>query len=699
MCIRDRYSPENFPQRNFGDGGYLNNKPFSYATDTLLRRRANLRTYRKLLYVEPSPEELTGTGSAAKPDAISNVVKALVTLPGYETIRQDIERVHERNRLIERVRSITDDVDRDVRQGAPRPANPATGDRYGNSDLANMIRIKGVAYGGYHRLKVSAVTDELAALIARIAHVEEDSQDFQAIRDLIGAWRRKRYTDFFKSAAPQPSEQSENRFLIDLDLSYRLRRINFLRTKIDELYGLDIEEFREKAQLVCSNPALTTVLDGDQSEIDAFRQELRAIKGSLNATFVYLRRVGRDLRAGRDEGRKLQALVDEAKESIPLKKILGIQTSEGRKKEAENLLKNDAIGSKFDAIASALIAAIRPAAEKAAAECMAALANDSQLVPSVSVARSWIRHYYDYYDDYDMITFPIIYGTDAGEATAVDIIRVSPRDANSLLNEKDPGAPGKLAGATLFHFGGFLDPLWRRNDMLWGRLDGAECIIKMMLPDSEQDATQLVRAAHQAVLDQELAGAAADDPYRAVVLKLRERLGDPRAPAPDIAREHPPDRERMVLNVARATTVVGDVLDNIAQQRGTPGHQAAAWLARAGSLLWGLVEISVPHSWAHLVFRHWLTLLYLFEAFLIIGGLVFNAAAVEKLGLLTLGVTVAFSLGVVLTGEFLRGQRRWLRRLLVVLGLVLLILAAIGAVHLVTLARQAISSFGLGGTI
>jgi patatin-related protein len=71
------YSPENFPHRNFGDGGYLNNKPFSYATDTLLRRRANLRTYRKLLYVEPSPEELTGTGSGAKPDAISNVLKAL----------------------------------------------------------------------------------------------------------------------------------------------------------------------------------------------------------------------------------------------------------------------------------------------------------------------------------------------------------------------------------------------------------------------------------------------------------------------------------------------------------------------------------------------------------------------------------------------------------------------------------------------
>jgi hypothetical protein len=39
----------------------------------------------------------------------------------------------------------------------------------------------------------------------------------------------------------------------------------------------------------------------------------------------------------------------------------------------------------------------------------------------------------------------------------------------------------KLAGRTLGHFGGFLDRGWRRNDLMWGRLDGAEALIRAVL--------------------------------------------------------------------------------------------------------------------------------------------------------------------------------------------------------------------------
>src|SRR6266404_6914801 len=45
-----------FRSRSFGDGGYLDNKPFSYATSMLMRRKADVLVDRKLLYVEPSPE-------------------------------------------------------------------------------------------------------------------------------------------------------------------------------------------------------------------------------------------------------------------------------------------------------------------------------------------------------------------------------------------------------------------------------------------------------------------------------------------------------------------------------------------------------------------------------------------------------------------------------------------------------------------
>ena len=45
-----------FTERSFGDGGYLDNKPFTYATETLSRRYAPLPVDRKLIYIEPSPE-------------------------------------------------------------------------------------------------------------------------------------------------------------------------------------------------------------------------------------------------------------------------------------------------------------------------------------------------------------------------------------------------------------------------------------------------------------------------------------------------------------------------------------------------------------------------------------------------------------------------------------------------------------------
>src|SRR5258706_674623 len=62
-----RFFPEHFPpfpenpvssylSRSFGDGGYLDNKPFGYAIDALSIRADSLPSMRQLLYVEPTPE-------------------------------------------------------------------------------------------------------------------------------------------------------------------------------------------------------------------------------------------------------------------------------------------------------------------------------------------------------------------------------------------------------------------------------------------------------------------------------------------------------------------------------------------------------------------------------------------------------------------------------------------------------------------
>ena len=96
---KDGNETNDFAKRAFGDGGSLDNKPFSYATERLAQRRADLPVDRKLLYVEPDPAGYVfGQAPKPPPDAIMNLLQQLVLLPRSETIREDLQRILDRNR-------------------------------------------------------------------------------------------------------------------------------------------------------------------------------------------------------------------------------------------------------------------------------------------------------------------------------------------------------------------------------------------------------------------------------------------------------------------------------------------------------------------------------------------------------------------------------------------------------------------------
>jgi hypothetical protein len=112
-----------------------------------------------------------------------------------------------------------------------------------------------------------------------------------------------------------------------------------------------------------------------------------------------------------------------------------------------------------------------------------------------------LRRYFEGYEEYDQVTFPIYYETQVGETEPVEVFRISPLDARSLIDESSPTERRrKLAGTAMFHFGAFFKRSWRVNDMLWGRLDGAERIIHAVLPPGSDDAQRLVRDAHLVIL-------------------------------------------------------------------------------------------------------------------------------------------------------------------------------------------------------
>jgi len=101
---------------------------------------------------------------------------------------------------------------------------------------------------------------------------------------------------------------------------------------------------------------------------------------------------------------------------------------------------------------------------------------------------------------WDAILFPVQSVADAGERDMVEVMRFSPADVGLL-----PSTAPKLAGIGMGHFGAFFDRAGRERDYLWGRLDGAERLIGMLLgPDAdEEERTDWCRQAFAAIAEEE----------------------------------------------------------------------------------------------------------------------------------------------------------------------------------------------------
>ncbi|RJP66333.1 MAG: DUF3376 domain-containing protein [Ignavibacteriales bacterium] len=93
---------------------------------------------------------------------------------------------------------------------------------------------------------------------------------------------------------------------------------------------------------------------------------------------------------------------------------------------------------------------------------------------------------FDRFEFLDMHIYPIQVLSDTGEADPIEIVRISPELATHYSNG-DNSVENKLAGEKLMHFSAFLKKSWRENDIMQGRLDAAEIIVKSVLKDNTND--------------------------------------------------------------------------------------------------------------------------------------------------------------------------------------------------------------------
>jgi patatin-related protein len=817
-------------RRSFGDGGYLDNKPFSYAIEALVRRQSDVPVERKLIYIGPSPEHPEDVPERDfKPDALQNVKTALLDLPTYEAIREDLQRVLQRNHLIERVQRIISAIEKDVKNdlqdqfdtklsafanAAPEQSSPEPLENqlpmWSQRNLTRVVEDESPslrALSSYRLLRVAAVTDDIARLIARLLNIDANSDLLLPLRCLVRVWRDKHY----------PNKKALYQFLSDFDFSHRIRRLTVIRERIDRLYDFSWstreelleygDQYEEQfgSKLASLSPELEARFRSKHADIGWIlgllrssralsqlevgqRQELRNLlifmKCEVNKVYKDMQSKARLLRQRRSQARSakpgefnpvLKPIEDIGITADLLKEIInpekleillaqkgllkqGHATPAGTVNEDECLLlakdfmeqhsNDDDFAGKIKTAAIALQTELNETITNARHR-IGVLFNPKERIEAESVrgqeylrdkdratwfssdevkaVREYLAYYYYNFEEYDRFSFPIYYQADIGEASTVEVIRVSPEDATSLIDEREearnsPHGKGrqKLAGVSLHHFGAFLDRTWRQNDIMWGRLDGLERLITALLPGEQNKRLRgfLIDEGNTSILIDELppesrlqlggivsealVRASAGEPMEAAVTKVTRGLTDHspvRTRLEAVIRSSLNNQELMefikygyeinrkldpkplLTSISRSTQIIGKVFEDIANANQLDG-KSLAWIARLGQLFWGLVEVAVPNTLRNMLWNRWLSIVYAFELFTIVGGLLLSSQAAQQFGWTALGITVALNVLVLVLKDIMRGRQAVYRATGVLVCLVILSLALLGLLEI-----------------
>jgi len=693
-----------FEERPFGDGGYLDNKPFSYTTKAIFDRQNLLPVDRKLLYIEPSPERLEVDNlKRERPDAFANVFSALLTLPRYETIREDLQLISEHNRVVRRLQGTTELAMKVISENASRQKfwhqSSQRKQAWEKKNLRQMIAQYGEAYGVYHQLRVSQVTDHLAGLITQKMGSEEESALWKTTRTTLKAWREENY-------APNPDngQAPENEFLYKFDVGWRIRRLRFMLYILDQLFD-NSPLSRGKAEVDAKTLfAYTGIKKVINTQTEEYRAAVCATKRDLNKVLS-------------DLNQYMQRLPTEAL-------ILCIQREQNASEAMDQLVNH-----------------IHEVLRTARINTEQALGRNQQIrvkgiIMPLQAIQACLLHYFDLFEYFDLMTFPIQYASPLGEADEVDVWRISPEDAKSIIDEV-ADKKKKLMGTKLGNFGGFFNREWRLNDILWGRLDGADRIISALIAGTpfENKKAEYVQKANIAILHEELLHEhdTASEPLMSALLRITAKLRkdeaiskvpadgkNPEKPLPQadisfdnivlkmgpdtiktILRNNLPEHELLeifkesqktdvqlqpeaTLAVAgRAAQVMAGLLENLSTDYKFM-KKRTAWIYNFGQVVWAVVQIAIPDSFWNILFRRWITFFYAAEVLLIAGGKLLANPVVTSFGWKFFAITAGTHVIIATLSSYLRGKQihLFLRNVLLIFVLATaVILGFIGLSH------------------
>ncbi|MDQ3889865.1 MAG: patatin-like protein [Actinomycetota bacterium] len=462
---------------HFIDGGVLDNRPFGRAIEAIKRRAAESEVDRRLLYLEPDPgqPEAPSPGPERAPSPLATVLAAISGIPRKEPILDDILGVLRHNERVRRIRDIIEmtfapiaarveqRIGTDLGRLAQTPSAAELAE-WGSRISSDAEEAAGFAYAPYIRSKVSGVVDRYARTICRLSGYPEDCNQAAFVRAVLREWARTRlFTE--RDGRPVPTED-QVAFLRTFDLDYGARRLRFLIDALSWWYrDVGKPDYPTRAQLDDGKRALYELRD----------VLLDAIEG---------RGIGTDLT---DE--MLAVFARQPIDEWVYRRKLGPSAYAEERAEALAQLET-AFGRALDTALEGFGLRVF--------ERVHALTEDWSVERRADLLVRYLG-----FPFWDTLLYPIQSVADAGERDAIDVVRMSPLDS-TLLAPLDPAKP-KLDGVRIMHFGAFFDQAGRENDYLWGRLDGAERLIGLLLgaDRSVEEHERWCRRAFGAIVEEE----------------------------------------------------------------------------------------------------------------------------------------------------------------------------------------------------
>lgn len=414
--------PDELQKISFMDGGIINNKPFGAARDAIHNRPAHREVDRRLVYVDPAPQDDSNFDSAASgkhPGFFRMILSAIAEIPRNEPIYDDLQEIALHNAEVGRFDAILDTAAGTVEAIVDAMVGPPESQGIDAAFLSSWIEqshIKvreqaGFGYASYLRSKTLRNIDRLATLLVQLRRPANG--DEKIVRDELDDWVR---ASRLLSASAGDTEASKLEvpqlinFLRRFDVGFRVRRLRYVLRTLNA--GL-------------------SKLDGDETA-----SSLRAMKKqTYHLLEMYEARWDPEFYGDvpDDVLVDLGGLIDWIGERMDL--------------EALDLIQHDDM-----------------------ADCFAQLNGPE--------TRNGLLRAYLGYSFFDVLTLPIIAHGDPLDLDEIRVDRISPTDSGHVF-KGDLAQP--LRGRALGNFAAFFSRGARENDYLWGRLHAATRLVDFLL--------------------------------------------------------------------------------------------------------------------------------------------------------------------------------------------------------------------------